>query len=61
MRKKLKETEKKVKLTCTINSTIFNKINELNSNVSKYVEWLIYQDLRKNNNIEDKVTSFLTL
>ena len=53
MRKKLKENEKKVKLTASINPILFNKLNELYTNVSKHVEWLIYQDLKKNNNIEE--------
>jgi len=53
MRKKLNEDEKKVKLTASVNPLIFKKINELHRNVSKHVEWLIYQDLRKNNNIEE--------
>jgi hypothetical protein len=55
MRKKLKENEKKVKLTCTINPIIFNKVNELHSNVSKHIEWLIYQDLRKHNQIDETI------
>lgn len=53
MRKKLNTKDKKVKLTCTINPTLHEKINELHSNVSKHVEWLIYQDLRKNNLIDE--------
>jgi len=53
MRKKLKENEKKIKLTLSINPIIAIKTNELHSNVSKYVEWLIYQDLRKKNQINE--------
>lgn len=53
MRKKLNPSEKKAKLTCTINPLLLKKINELNGNVSKYVENLIYKDLRKNNNIDE--------
>ena len=53
MRKKLKPSDRKTKLTCTIHPLLFKKINELNSNVSKYVENLIYKDLRKNNNIDE--------
>lgn len=53
MRKKLKDNEKKVKINCTINPVIYNKVTELHDNVSKYIEWLIYQDLRKSNNIDE--------
>jgi hypothetical protein len=53
MRKTLPESERRVKLTCTINPKLHKKLNELHPNVSKYVEWLIYQDLRKSNNIDE--------
>ncbi len=53
MRKKLDKSEKKVKLTASINPILFKKINSLHNNVSKHVEWLIYQDLRKNNEINE--------
>jgi hypothetical protein len=53
MRKKLNESEKKKKLTVTINPALHDKINTLHNNVSKHVEWLIYQDLLKNNNINE--------
>ena len=53
MKKKLKETEKKGKLTASINKQVLEKLNTLHGNVSKHVEWLIYQDLRKNNEIDE--------
>jgi|688.fasta_scaffold1030845_2 hypothetical protein len=53
MRKKLDETEKKSKLTCTINQKLLDEIKKNNHNVSKYIEWLIYLDLRKNNKIDE--------
>jgi hypothetical protein len=53
MRKKLKESEKKGKLTASVNKEVLEKLNSLHSNVSKHVEWLIYQDLRKNNEINE--------
>jgi hypothetical protein len=53
MRKKLKECEKKGKLTASVNKILLNKLNTLHSNVSKHIEWLIYQDLRKNNEIDE--------
>lgn len=53
MRKKLPENEKKVTLSVTINPSIITKLDELQKNKSKYIEWLIYQDLRKNNLIDE--------
>jgi len=53
MKKKLNESEKKGKLTASVNKQVLYKLNSLHNNVSKHVEWLIYQDLRKNNNIDE--------
>ena len=53
MRKKLNQKEKKVKLTCTINPIVYEKLIKSYGNVSKHVEWLIYQDLKKNNKINE--------
>ena len=51
MRHKLKEGEKKVRLTITINNELDATLAELFSNKSKYIEWLIYQDLLKTNKL----------
>ena len=53
MRQKLKESEKKARVTISINPILDKKLTELYRNVSKHVEWLIYQDLKKNNHIEE--------
>ena len=53
MRQKLKQSEKKARLTVSINPLLDKKLTELHSNVSKHVEWLIYQDMRKNNIVEE--------
>ena len=53
MRKKLKTEDKKQSLTITINPVILNKINELYSNRSKYIENLIIKDLIKNKHLID--------
>jgi hypothetical protein len=53
MRKKLKEEEKKVTLTITINPILYNKIDELHSNKSKYIERLITNDLLNNKHINE--------
>jgi len=45
--------KKKGKLTASINKKVLEKLNHSYSNVSKHVEWLIYQDLRKNNKIDE--------
>lgn len=52
MRKKLTDKEKKVRITVTINPALAKVINQY-SNVSKYIEWLIYKDLRDKNEIKD--------
>jgi hypothetical protein len=51
MRKKLDDSEKKGKLTITINKLLLSELNNSHNNVSKHVEWLIYQDLKKNKQI----------
>lgn len=38
----------KKKISVTINEKIDNILNEEFNNKSKYIEWLIYQDLMKN-------------
>ena len=53
MKNKLDKKDKKVKLTCTINPVVYAKLIELHGNVSKHVEWLIYQELKKNNEINE--------
>ena len=53
MRKKLKQEDKKVALNLTINPILAKKINELHPNKSKYIEHIIYQDLRNNNQINE--------
>ena len=40
----------KTKITTTLNKEIVKIMNEEIGNKSKYVEWLIYQDLLKNSN-----------
>jgi len=50
---KLNEEDRKIKFSITINPVLFNKIDELQKNKSKYVEKLIYKDLLKNNNINE--------
>lgn len=52
-RKKINQTELKVKLSVTINHRLYEIVNETIDNKSKYVEWLIVQDLNKNNKIEN--------
>ena len=52
MRKKLNEDEKKARVTISLNKQLAEIINKKN-NVSKYVEWLIYQDLKNKNEITE--------
>lgn len=51
MRHKLEEGEKKVRLTITINNELDNTLSDLIGNKSKYIEWLVYQDLLKTNKL----------
>lgn len=44
-RKKITEENLKVRLSVTINHKLYNIVNETIINKSKYVEWLIEQDL----------------
>ena len=51
MRKKLTEEEKKIRTTITINRNLDKIVTDLMPNKSKYIEWLIYQDLSKTNKL----------
>lgn len=53
MRKKLNKNEKKVTIAVSLNPVIEKKFAGLYKNKSKQVEWLIYQHLLKNNQIEE--------
>jgi hypothetical protein len=52
-RKELIETDRKIKFSVTINPVLFNKIDELQNNKSKYIEKLIYKDLLTNKQINE--------
>jgi hypothetical protein len=52
MRKKLEPQDKKIKITITLNREIDRLASE-QPNKSKYIEQLIYADLRKNNKINE--------
>lgn len=52
MRNKLKESEKKQSLTVRLNPIVMGMLNQSQSNKSKYIEYLIYKDMRNNNIIE---------
>jgi hypothetical protein len=52
-RKKLNEDEKKDKLSITMNIEVSKAAKEYQPNMSKYIEYLVYNDLRKNNKIND--------
>ncbi len=54
-RKKLKPEELKIKLSIRLHPELFNIISENYSNNSKYLERLVYQDLLKNNKINDNI------
>jgi hypothetical protein len=52
MRKKLDSQDKKIRVTITLNREI-DKLASEQPNKSKYIEQLIYADLRKNNKINE--------
>lgn len=54
-RESLLPEERKIKFSVTINPILFNKIDEIEHNKSKYVERLIYMDLIKNNKIDKNI------
>lgn len=54
-RESLKPEERKTKFSVTINPILFNKIDNLYNNKSKYVERLIYNDLLKNKEIDKNI------
>lgn len=51
-RRKLSTDEKKEKLTVSISPELFKNISNSKSNISKYVEKLIYQDLLSKKQID---------
>lgn len=50
-KKKLNPEQLKIKLSIRLNSDLFKIVEENQPNKSKYLEWLVYQDLLKNNKI----------
>jgi len=44
----MKKLKTKSPMTVSLNRTLYNIIDDKFSNKSKYIEWLIYQDLLKN-------------
>lgn len=46
---KLTPETRKIKFSITVNPILFNQINQLEPNKSKYIERLIYNDLINNN------------
>lgn len=53
MRKKMNPKDKKVTIAVSINPILDQKLNELYTNKSKHIEWLVYQYLLKNNHIQE--------
>lgn len=55
-RKKIPLNSKKIKFSITINPILFEKINILEFNKSKYIEGLIYADLLSKKVIDNNLT-----
>jgi hypothetical protein len=49
----MKKIKEKKSITIVIDSRIYDAIENLFGNKSKYINWLIYQDLLKNTNDEE--------
>mgnify|MGYP000939204587 CR=1 FL=1 len=54
MRNKLKDSEKKMRLSIRINPIIMSELNNI-SNKSKYIEYLIYLDMKNKNIIKNDI------
>ena len=52
-RNKLIKEVKKTKVSVTLNTELLNIVRGDVDNISKYLDWLIYQDLSKNNKISN--------
>lgn len=49
----MKKEKTRKPITIVIDKNLYNIIDEKFSNKSKYINWLIYQDLLKNTNDEE--------
>ena len=54
----MKKQITKIKRSISIDKNLDNLMNETISNKSKYIEWLIYQDLKKSLS-EDKIKNII--
>ena len=54
MRNKLNDGEKKMRLSIRINPIIMSELNNI-SNKSKYIEYLIYLDMKNKNIIKNDI------
>jgi hypothetical protein len=52
-RHKMNEDEKKSKISITMNLEVCHAAKRYQPNMSKYIEYLVYQDLKKNNKIDE--------
>jgi len=49
----------KIKRTISIDRNLDDVMNDTISNKSKYIEWLIYQDLKKHRGDDDKIKKIM--
>jgi hypothetical protein len=54
MRKKLNDNEKKQPISVKVDPVIYNELNKL-KNKSKYIEYLIYKDMKDKGVIKDDI------
>ena len=55
----MKKPKTKTKITITIDRNLNSLMEETMSNKSRYVEWLIYQDLLKSGKYDNKIKKII--
>lgn len=55
----MKKTKEKVNISVSIDKKLDGYINELISNKSKYLEYLVYQDLLKNDSLKIELETIM--
>ena len=49
----MKKEKTKISMTVSMDKNLFNMVETKFTNKSKYIEWLVYQDLLKNSSNEE--------
>jgi len=57
----MEKKKSKVKHSVSIDRNLDNVMSEIINNKSKYIEWLIYQDLKKSRPNDDRLKNIYTI